>query len=523
MVKPAAVANHQSVKFGISIAQQTPASAGVFGLGRDTMEKLMRLILSWIQASKAFFRAHWLVGVSIFLAVSVVGVMWPQYEHSGPALIDDGADLLQTRRLSLQQIVEIEIVDSQRTWPLRMAVRELLYSLFGTHAGLHFVAMSGVLWATLFSVVLLVRRANLQSKWILLLLVLLMISPTLYDNYYRLGTGEPIQFLLFLLGLLALEYRWYWTAVLIFAISLFSKETSLFYSLSLVFELMYFKKKWQLAVILPLLAGFAMMLFYKLQTMSDAYVARAGFDLGVIVMSLSPTSLTFKILAGIFVLVVLAQRYDRARVRLMVAYFLTFLPLFIWPINQFYYLFLNHSLGLICGTVLLHDIISNGSRLKKYVGLGLASLFLFLVVWPSARFSLFTMQAWYQEYAIGGALANYLLTTDLSTKDVYVAVSDFERHDKIFVYLNYWKEGPHKSVPASVDWLSIENDVAERGRVAHETREQFFASSNPQKLLITTTALPEISPTEYSILSFCSTPFFKRKECWYHIYQPRLK
>lgn len=485
-----------------------------------TMKKLMSFLSRWFLTSKTFVYTHQLVIVFLFLAACAVGVMWPQFAHTGPALIDDGADLLQAKRLSLPNIIAVEILSSQRTWPLRLVVRELLYSAFGTDIGKHFMVMSGLLATTLWCVFMLVRRVKLNSWWAMIPAVLLLLSPALYDNYYRLGTGEPLQFLLFLLSLLALEYGWYWTAVAVMVVNLFSKETSVFYSLVCIAELLYLKKKQQFMVGSFAVVSFTLVLLYKLLTVGGTYVARAGFDLGVVVMSLSPNTLTFRLLALIFVLVVFIQKHDRARIRLLVSYFLTFIPLFLWPTNQFYYLLLNHGMALVCSVVFFHDILDDHSLLKKAIGILGMFLFVGSIVWPSIFFSVFTIQRWYQEYATGGALANYLLTTDLADKDVYVSVPDFERHDKIFIYLHYWKEGPRSFIPDNRQWSRVEGKAQQRMMIAQEVQQEFLVAQSPNRLLITTTTNSALSSSDFERTDFCAIRPFGRKQCGFYIYQP---
>lgn len=480
----------------------------------------MSTLSSWFLATKKFLFLNWMIGVALLLGICSVVVLWPQYAHSGPALIDDGADLLQAKRLDLRTIVSIEVISSQRTWPLRLALRELLYSVFGINTGKHFMVMSGMLFTTLWCVFLLTRRAMLKSWWAIVPVVLLLFSPTLYDNYYRLGTGEPLQFLLFLLSLVALEYGWHWSAVAVLITNLFSKETSVIYSLVIIAELFYLKKKYQLIVASLAVVGFASLLLYKLQTIGGTYVAKAGFDLGVVVMSLLPTSFTFQFLTLIFVLVLFIQNYDRSRIRLLLAYFLTFIPLFLWPVNQFYYLFLNHGLALICGTVLIHDLVVAHSQLKKILGLVGIVLFVAMIARPSLFYSVYTVQRWYQEYSVGGALANYLLTTDLTNKDVYVSVPDFERHDKIFIYLHYWKEHPRRFIPDNSQWSLVETKAQQRVKIAQEVQQEFLAAKNSNRVLITTSANPALQSSDYSKISFCGTPPFGKKQCGFFIYQP---
>lgn len=469
----------------------------------------------------SYLKHHvWEVIVGVLLAVLSMGVMWPQWQQRYPSLIDDGIDLLQAKQQSYQDMLYSDLFEHQRTWPLRMVMRKTLYMLFETNVGWHFFVQTIVLFFTLVLVAIIVKRAKVHRSWMLITPLLMLVIPGVYGNFYRLGTGEPLQLLMLLIGLLFLERKRYKAAVLIFVANLLSKETSLFYSLPLFIDLLMQQQKKLLLAMSGLVTMFVLLLIYKQINISGPYVEQSGFDVNNIYLSLNPSSVTYQILVVNFVLLILTPLRERLRTILYLAYFATFAPLFIWPMNQQYYLYPNHVLGIICLTLsfdmtlqqVIRSIIWRAIFICAVSGYVLVKILL-----PSFWQSVYTANYWYQEYAIDGKLVEYLWQANLSEYEIYIDVPHFEHHDKVVLYLTAWPNRHNLNYkPLQSEWLAAAENQIELSNISDRVVIQFMESQSNKKILLTSRSLR--GGGQFKVTPFCAQSIFRGTDCWFYAY-----
>lgn len=158
-------------------------------------------------------------------------------------IIDDGASLLVSQRLlsspTIQNWSDI-LIERQvgRLRPVYHLSFFTVYALFGFQPFWFWFVQYLVLTLTLVGAAVFLYQVT-KRYWLSALAPLVMLAfPSAAENFYRLGTAEPKQFMLWvwLLVLMTYVYQKGWTgrkfgsATLLFGVALFTKETSMVFS-----------------------------------------------------------------------------------------------------------------------------------------------------------------------------------------------------------------------------------------------------------------------------------------------------
>ncbi len=462
--------------------------------------------------------------IGLFYLVVVAIVMWPQFLQKNPALIDDGTDLLQVRQLSYGQLFQIDLLEQQRTWPLRLQVRKVMYDLFGSKIGLHFLVWAGILWSVIWLFRQVCKKNAVPDIVAVTVPLLLLAEPSIYGNFYRLGTAEPLQTALLFLGIFFLMSEKITIATVFFVANLFVKETSIFYLLPFLTYLLISKKKWHFVVSLLFFLEFAALLVFKHEFVSGYYTARTYFSMEYLARAMHWQTWTFGLLLIVTTLLFFSNHFNVKRFFLLFLYLSTFAPFFIWNMGiQEYYQLPNHSIGMVIVIILLADFLRD--EFKKQHLLLLLFIFMFYgyyltkVLIPN---TLLTIKYWQREYEIGGNLVGYLLITDLSEKSVYNAVRDFERHDKILLFVNGWRNNKAYIVPSGDKWTAAQSDDFIRQQLVDEAISEFSKSTTQDKILITDQPIFDLESTTERV-AFCGDFMSNFQSCWYYVYLPKSK
>lgn len=157
-------------------------------------------------------------------------------------IIDDGASLFVAQRLNAEWSVQNWaplLIETQvgRFRPLYHLSFFMAYLLFGVRPWFFWAMQAFLLGFTLVGMSRLIFLATKQ-RWLSFLSPLaLLVFPPVAENFYRLGTAEPRQMVVFVWLLVVLaevkEQGWTWRRIvlslLFFIILLFLKETSIFF------------------------------------------------------------------------------------------------------------------------------------------------------------------------------------------------------------------------------------------------------------------------------------------------------
>lgn len=471
---------------------------------------------------KTLFKEYLLFPL-LYLLVSTA-MLWPQLQQPYPALIDDGTDMLMAKQLSFQQLFTIDLFSQERTWPLRMQYRKILYTLFGEKIEWHFGVNVLLLVAIFISIRLLLLQVGVKHWLSFFSPLLLAVLPSVYAATYRLGPVELIQASFYLIGLWFLVRKKYFVAVIIFTLNLFNKETSIFYLLPLGVYLLVMKKKWLLFLTGVITIGLLMLIWYKSDHLLANYITRSQFSWEYIAQGLKWNTWTYSLLFLNFILFVRKSTFKLKEVTLLVAYFSTFLPFFIWNIGQqYYYQLPNHLLGLLCLVMLLNDFFENSrNSIEKWLKLSLITvIFCWQLVTVLLPHSLLTTTHWQKVYYIGGNLAHFLMKNDLSNSHVYIAVADFEEHNKIEIYARDWRGRNIEFIPTSAQWYEYQSDYKMLEKLTAIAIEEFLADPNQNKVLISDQFIGSDVTNSFEVTPFCTKPDYKYKDCWFYVFTPK--
>jgi hypothetical protein len=165
----------------------------------------------------------------VFFACAVLSILslLPQLFVTDPYLMDDGVDYMNSKD-SFSAILHDYLFVNQRTWPLRVMYRKVLFMFFGMQIGYHFFVNAVLLTAVAFLFHLVVRNIASLSVSLIGILVLFTI-PSVYSNTYRLGTSEILVSIVILGSLYCYLTRRFLLCSLILLTGLFIKETVFFY------------------------------------------------------------------------------------------------------------------------------------------------------------------------------------------------------------------------------------------------------------------------------------------------------
>lgn len=462
----------------------------------------------------------WLV-IALYALVAV-GIMRTQLQQHYPALIDDGTDLLLAKQLSAKDLFAMELFGQQRTWPLRMQYREMLYTAFGENIEWHF----GFNAALLFALVLLLNRIltklEVSKEVAAVAPVFVVFLPSVYEAFYRLGPMESIQTVTYLAALYALFCQQYLVGTLLFSLNLWHKETSVFYLIPLFLHLLLKRKKALLFIAGGVLTAFAMLIWYKTDHVSGSYVSQSRLSLEFIVHGFNWRSWSFYLLLINFVLLFNKSKSSLDKDTVLAAYLSTFIPYFIWDVGQqYYYQLPNHILGLLCLVFLSYDTWRDSGVFWKWLKLGFVAIVLFWqLVTTLIPHSLAVADFWYKEYVIGGKLVGFLLDNNLSNTKFYIAVRSFERHDKVFIYATEWRGRTVQVNPDPAAWAAAEADQAKLDMLSDQATQNFLLNPGTNKVLISDQYLTAEIDNLVKI-PICTDKNSKRKDCWYYIFYPK--
>ena len=102
---------------------------------------------------------------------------------------------------------------------------------------------------------------------------------------------------------------------------------------------------------------------------------------------------------------------------------------------------------------------------------------------------------------------------------LYISVFDFERHDKISMYANRWKDNKTDIQPDPKIWMDNENNWERRQVLTKKAESDFISDESPAKMLITTA--PLFDESAYETRSFCNAKGAETFGCQFFVYQPR--
>lgn len=446
-------------------------------------------------------------------------LLFPQFYTTHPTLIDDGTDLLTVKQMSYTALLQNELRFSERNRPLRMIYRKAFYSLFGTRLSYYFFVNALVLSATCYLLNYFLLIYNFSKYLAIPSSIFFMTLPSVAENYYRLGTDEPLQVLFLLIALITLIKNRHGLSIAIFSALLFIKETSIFF---LIIPLIYFalnKKSKSFALTAFIGVIFSICMIWKIRTSTDVYIHQAMFNFKNIHLAYAISPILFYLLASIplWFFIWRKKRYIPPDYVIIIALLVqSIFPLAIWKMDTFYYYLPTQTSTLIYGVLTAHFCCVE-FRISKRATLIVLNAMLIIISAIYLPISLDTMKAGHYRHITEGALVSYILDHNLSGYSVYSAEEIFEKADKIYLYTTQWKtnnitpiffpkpETLNKAKETSQEALSI---------VANESYQLFDQDINPKSLLIS----PRKIHSNYHEEPICGIDFFMGKVCQYYVY-----
>lgn len=473
-------------------------------------EILLFLVINILNKLKA-----WL----LFTLLSLV-LISPQLLVKYPGLIDDGSDLLYVRDIGWWKIITDQLSNGQRLWFLRLIYRKILYEMFGLNMQGHFV-VGGILLGTIcFLLYLIVKRASKNKSIAMLLVTFFLMSPPSVANFYRLGTGEPLQLLLLLLALLASMDKKHGQSLCLLILCLFTKETAVFFLVVFLFYLLL--KRSRLLIVGLLILAIYITLIIRIYSMPGAvYIRQSFLSFGLLERNFNLTKLYIGVeLLTFFVLIVSSLRHSRRSVNrlwwllgLMISsnVFLIF-----WPMpNDFryssYYFLLMAGLNVISLGAIIGNLPGYWRKIWCWV--------IVISILPVLFDSFLTARFWHERSIADGAMAGYLMNNNLSKTDVFSAINGLERNNKVYLYANEWGNRSKSFLPTMSSWVDTYGDSnsIRRIRLANESIDKFIRSGEKDRILVSDHEL-RLSDA-FVVEPVCGNSLFG-KLCDFFVYRP---
>ncbi len=238
-----------------------------------------------------------------YLIITVIFIFPLLFVHS-PSLMDDGTDLLQVQQNSYINLFTNELFKSSRTCPLKLIHRKILFDLFGINLANHFLFQSILLLSSVLLVFKLLRQ--IEIKYILAILggLIIYFLPGTAGNFYRLGTAEHLQLLVFLISLVTIDSNWS-VSFFFTVLNLFIKETSVFLLLVPFIWDIFFQSRVKKRILYSLIVTFLFigLLSWKMLVFNDPYIHQAKFDIPNVfkIIFVSPINIIIVYISSFFI------------------------------------------------------------------------------------------------------------------------------------------------------------------------------------------------------------------------------
>ncbi len=378
----------------------------------------------------------------IVLAIFSGLMMFPQLMIKYPSLIDDGVNFLTVKNNNFFQIFWHQLFIDERTRPLQLIFRKILFEIWGFNISGNFLAYT----LLLFGVGVMVWKIlegifnDNKIKWLSLLLFTL---PGVYANFYRLGTDETIQlFSILVVIALVIRKKWKW-GMIVMLISLLTKETSILFLMALlVFYLVNKRKKEAVWGVIG--AGlFIFLVCFKYQFYESATYIRTGeLSWKHIMYSFTSHPVLAILVIVLPILLWIKRKALGERNALLMALLISSCigEIVIWDVRQEYY-------WLIIEVLISIGIAMALSQIKYW------PLMLVMLAYLNFNNTMYEIKYWHGKYLKDEVLVEYLLNKNWKNTNVYIDDNDFEENDKIRYYISSWNTGAKSIYPDTDIWL----------------------------------------------------------------------
>jgi hypothetical protein len=468
----------------------------------------------------------WLAPLALILLSAFA--LFPQYYTKYPTLIDDGSDILYARSHSfLGIIIDQFLSEIERFRPLKFIFRKILYYFFGLNISLHFLCLSLILTSICLLVFLILKKLNVSNFIAFFGSLFILSLPSVYSSFYRLGPDEPVQAFILLSGIYFFLNRKKWSALILFAFNLLVKETSIFFlTIPIYISLREKNKKYFLTSFL-LFVLYSVLLITRIIKLKSNQLNQILSPLIYLKLNLNflrGTIIWFVVISIILTYITIKLKIQKQQLIIIILSVLSNLIIvFVWLVNDFYYVFLIHIL-LVISTFFIIDLLkkSNPKRLKSSITIIFFALFSFTYIILFKKYNIKIIKYWHVTNICQGQLVNYLLNKDFSNSDVYSGVTSFEENDKIHLYINQWNKGNKSFTPSMASWWynCCNNDRSYNINLAKNSQLTFSLSDSKEKIFISEKIIPDFENKYKSIHFQASTPFVN-VTCPYTIYLPK--
>lgn len=436
-----------------------------------------------------WLKPFWLLVFYIFVALVF---LWPQLYSPGPNIIDDPSFIVQAKNSSLENFVRMHFMDKERFRPIYWMYRYTLFHTLGDNIPMWFVSQALLLASTFFALFLILSNVRGRTALSFLLPLFLFVFPTTTQNYYRLGTAEPLQILFLLTAIFSIlkSYSIYPFFLIGF---LLTKETGVFYLLPLLVTASVQKN--QKALVQTLFIGLLIIINYLF-----IYSARTGYSTNFSFSFIPAFAQVVSYVRAfpeyfLFFFVALLVSYEMKKLMRVAPLYLfcfsSLVPLFFWFLVQDYYLYPFIVFSLVLFAIGLRNFLHFRFALHTVSTRGLLAVVFFVAIAISLLNTKSALSYWHREYMLNGALTRYLLSNNFSIVSTDT-VGQEEVH-KIFMAASHYESLEIDFKPDLREWLRI-NSFNEEGyfhlqKISSQTRKQFatfnkgiFITRNPELL-----------------------------------------
>lgn len=459
--------------------------------------------------------------ILIYPLLSVLLVL-PQLWVKYPGLIDDGSDMIQMGKENLGKIFWGEFYISERTWPFRLFFKKILFQLFHLNMWGYYLVGGLILGLICLLIVRICKKIGVSKNYSFIVPLIILFLPSVYANFYRLGTAEPLQ----LLFILLVYYFWLreekWKVWLFSFFCLFSKENSWFLVAVFVWLSVGTKNKKYIVTMWMTWLGYFLIVLYKYLRPESVYIHQAGLTLNYLVSFIRNDfiSISLDFLAVISLgMVIFKERFNKKIFVLVFLWIGSLLPILLWNYSQGYYQLIHQVMAVLIIFLGLSLGISGIKHLRnKYLEGSIFVGFIVAVTYVFFRYDLPIVDYWHKREMVEGNLTEFLLKHDWVEVEIYSGISDYESNHKIFLYSNDWKNKPAKNFfPEINEWISHDfNDHEYFERQAELAKQNFIKTSN-RKIYISNKDLFEFDGI-YDKITICGESPFMKKECRFVIY-----
>jgi len=474
---------------------------------------------------KRYFKIlMFLVGKTKILTYFLLGILLvlPQLWVKYPGLIDDGSDLMQMDKMNFGKIFWSEFYINERTWPLRLFFKKILFQLFHLNMWGYYLVGGLILGLICLLIVKICKKIGMSKNFSLIVPLIILFLPSVYANFYRLGTAEPLQ----LLFILLVYYFWLKEEKLkiwIFSfLCLLSKESSWILVAVFVWLSIGTKNKKYIVAMWTMWLGYFLTVLYKYLRSESVYIHQAGLTLNYLIsfMRNDLLSVSLDLLVVISLgMIILKGRLNKNRVVLVFLWIGSLLPILFWDYSQGYYQLIHQAMAVLIIFLELSLEISEIKYLKnKYLKSSILVGFMVTMIFIFFKYDLPIANYWHKQEMIEGNLAGFLLNHNWVETNIYSGISDYEKNHKIFLYSNDWKNEPAKDFfPKMDEWISHDFNDREYFERQAELAKQNFIKDGNKKIYISNKYLSEFEGV-YDKLMICGESPFMKKECRFVIY-----